>query len=75
MRKQRMRMVPKFIELAEGPHTTPMMRSWSFLALREITDRSQPGEASAWRDWYMLHGAEKMAEFEHMDWWKVRGDE
>ena len=75
MRKQRMRMVPKFIELTEDPHTTPMVRSWSFLALREITDQSQPAEASAWRGWYTLHGAEKMAEFEQMDWWKVRGDE
>ena len=75
MRKQRMRMVPKFIELAKDPQTTPMMRNWSFLALREITDESLPGDASAWRDWYMQHGAEKMAEFEQMDWWKVRGDE
>jgi len=75
MRKQRMRMVPKFIELAEDPQTTLMMRSWSFLALREITDENLPADASAWRDWYTQHGAEKMAEFEQMDWWKVRGDE
>jgi hypothetical protein len=75
MRKQRMRMVPKFIELAEDSQTTPLMRNWSFMALREITDQSLPADASAWRDWYTEHGAEKMAEFEQMDWWKVRGDE
>jgi HEAT repeats len=75
MRKQRMRMVPKFIELAEDTQTSPTMRNWSFLALREITDENLPADASAWRDWYTQHGAEKMAEFEQMDWWKVRGDE
>jgi HEAT repeats len=75
MRKQRMRMVPKFIELTEDPQTTPQMRSWSFLALSEITDQTLPADASAWRDWYTQHGAEKLAEFEQIDWWKVRGDE
>jgi|SRR5215469_4804325 len=75
MRKQRMRMVPKFIELAENPRTVAMMRNWSFLALREITDENLPADASAWRDWYTQHGAEKMADFEQADWWKVRGDE
>ncbi|HXY07709.1 MAG TPA: HEAT repeat domain-containing protein [Terriglobales bacterium] len=75
MRKQRMRMVPKFIDLTEDPRTTPVMRSWSFMALREITDESLAADASAWRNWYTQHGDEKMAEFEKMDWWKVRGDE
>jgi hypothetical protein len=75
MRKQRMRMVPKFIELVEDPQTKPVMRNWSFMALREITDESLPSDAAAWRDWYTQHGADKMAEFEQMDWWKVRGDE
>ena len=75
MRKQRMRMAPKFIELAEEPQTRPVMRNWSFMALREITDENLPGDGSVWRDWYTHHGAEKMTEFEQMDWWKVRGDE
>ena len=75
MRKQRMRMVPKFIELTEDSRITPTMRNWSFMALREITDENLPADASAWRDWYGRHGAEKMAEFEQMDWWEVRGDE
>ncbi len=74
-RKQRMRMVPKLIELTADPQTTPLMRNWSFLALREITDESLPADASAWKDWYTQHGAEKMAEFEHLDWWIVRGDQ
>jgi len=75
MRKQRMRMVPKFIELVEDPQATPLMRNWSFMALREITDESLPADAAAWRDWYVQNGTEKMAEFEQMDGWKVRGDE
>ncbi len=75
MRKQRMRMVPKLIELAADSQTTPQMRSWTFLALHEVTDAALPGDASAWRDWYAQHGAEKMAEFEQLDWWKVRGDQ
>ena len=74
-RKQRMRMVPGLIELAADPQTTSQMRSWAFLALREITDQTLPANASAWQDWYAQHGAEKMAEFEHLDWWNVRGDQ
>jgi hypothetical protein len=74
-RKQRMRMVPKFIELVEDPQTTAQMRSWSFMALREITDENLPADASTWRNWYTQHGSEKMTEFDQMDWWRVRGDE
>jgi hypothetical protein len=75
MRKQRMRMVPKLIELVADPQITPQMRNWTVLALQEITDATLPADASAWRDWYAQHGAEKMAEFERLDWWKVRGDQ
>jgi hypothetical protein len=74
MRKQRLRMVPKLIELAADPQITPQMRNWTFLALHEVTDAVLPGDASAWRDWYAQHGAEKMTEFEQLDWWRVRGD-
>ncbi len=74
MRKQRLRMVPRLIELAGDPHT-PQMRNWTFLALQGITDAALPADASAWRDWYAHHGAEMMAEFEKLDWWKVRGDQ
>jgi hypothetical protein len=75
MRKQRMRMTPKLIALVEDPQTTPQMRNWSFLALAEITDEHLPADAEAWEHWYNDHGADKMAEFEQMDWWRVRGDQ
>lgn len=74
-RKQRMKMAPKFIELAENPATSPQMRSWCFLALSEITDARVPSDAKSWRNWYGQHGAEKMAEFEALPEWQVRGDE
>ena len=74
-RKQRMRMVPQLIDLALNPRTTPQMRNWTFLALREITDENLPADAVAWSRWYQDHGTEKMAEFERLDWWQVRGDE
>jgi hypothetical protein len=74
-RKQRLRMVPKLIELAADPQATPQMLNWTFLALQAITDAAVPADASAWRDWYAQHGAEKRAEFEQLDWWKVRGDQ
>lgn len=74
-RKQRMRMVPQLIELAADPQTTPQMRNWTFLALQEITDATVPADASAWQNWYAQHGAEKMAEFERLEWWRIRGDQ
>lgn len=73
-RKQRMRMVPKLIELVAQPNLSPQMRTWSFMALREITDENLPPAADAWNRWFADHGAEKMAEFERLDWWQVRGD-
>ncbi len=74
-RKQRMAMVPKLIDLAMNPRTTGQMRNWTFLALQEITDENLPADALAWSRWYQEHGSEKMAEFERLDWWQVRGDE
>jgi len=74
-RKQRMRMVPKFLDLALDARTTPQMRNWCFLALQEITDENLPADALIWSRWYQEHGAEKMAEFERLDRWQVRGDE
>jgi hypothetical protein len=75
MHKQRMRMVPKLIDLAADSRTTPQMRNWCFMALREITDANLPADALTWNRWYAEHGSEKMAEFERLDWWQVRGDE
>jgi hypothetical protein len=73
-RKQRMRMVPKLIDLAVQQNTSPQMRNWCFLALQEITDASVPADGLAWNRWYADHGAEKMAEFERLEWWQVRGE-
>ncbi|MFY9843977.1 MAG: HEAT repeat domain-containing protein [Terriglobales bacterium] len=75
MRKQRMRMVPRLIELAADPQTTPQMRNWTFMALHEITDATLPADAALWQNWYRQHGAEKMVDFERMEWWRVRGDQ
>ena len=74
-RKQRMRMVPKLIDLAMNSRTNSQMRNWCFLALQEITDEKLPADAAVWSRWYQEHGAEKMAEFERLDWWQVRGEE
>jgi hypothetical protein len=74
-RQQRMRMVPQLIDLAAKPDTTTQMRNWCFMALREITDENLPGDPVAWNRWYTDHGAERMAEFERLEWWQVRGDE
>ncbi|HKV26524.1 MAG TPA: HEAT repeat domain-containing protein [Candidatus Acidoferrum sp.] len=74
-RAQRMRMVPKFLELVLDSKTDPQTRSWSFLALHEITDENLPANAEAWRDWYGRDGAGKLAEFEQQPWWQVHGDE
>ena len=62
MRKQRMRIVPKLIELAADSQATPQMRNWTFMALREVTDQPLAADASVWQDWYAQHGTEKMAE-------------
>jgi hypothetical protein len=74
-RKQRMRLVPQLIDLAMNPRTTGQMRSWTFLALQEITDANLPADTLAWSRWYQEHGAEKLAEFERLEWCQVRGDE
>ncbi|MGC2803444.1 MAG: HEAT repeat domain-containing protein [Candidatus Acidiferrum sp.] len=74
-RAQRVRMVPKFLELVSDASTSAQMRAWSFLALHEITDENIPADAQAWRTWYAQHGAGKLAAFERLDWWQVRGDE
>jgi len=74
-RKQRMRIVPRLLDLAMNPRTTGQMRSWTFLALQEITDeKSACGRA---RLEPLVSGTRlrKMAEFERLDWWQIRGDE
>ena len=73
-RSQRMRLVPKLIELADDRSLNSQMRNWVFMALQEITDVSLPADAAAWRTWYKQHGAEKTAEFEALPWYEVRGE-
>ena len=74
-RAQRMRMVPKVLALASDGSASAQMRNWAFLALREITDQNLPNDVTAWQNWYSQHGAEKLAQFESQEWWRVRGDE
>jgi hypothetical protein len=74
-RLQRMRMVPKFLELLGNTNLDSQMQNWCFMALREITDQNLPNDPQAWRTWYGRQGAAKLAEFERLDWWQVRGDE
>jgi hypothetical protein len=51
------------------------MRTWSFMALREITGEKLPSNVQTWNTWYGQHGAAKLAQFEQQDWWQIRGDE
>jgi hypothetical protein len=74
-RAQRMRLVPKFIDLVADPNTNPQMRNWSYMALHEITDASVASDPEAWRNWCRDHGSEKLAEFKRLEWWQVRGDQ
>ena len=74
-RAQRMRSVPKLIDLISNPGTNPQMKSWSYLALQEITSVAVPSDPVSWKNWYSDHGAEKLAQFKALDWWQVRGDE
>jgi hypothetical protein len=70
-----MRMVPKLLDLVADPSTNAQMKSWSYMALREITDADVPLDPRAWRNWYRDYGKEKVAEFERLRWWQVPGDE
>jgi hypothetical protein len=74
-RVQRMRMVPKLLDLVSASGTAGQMRSWCFMALREITDASVPDDPQIWKNWYAQHGAEKSRQFQAQQWWQVRGDE
>lgn len=74
-RAQRMRYVPRLIELSADPKQSLQMRSWTFMALNEITDASVPNDPQAWRNWYQQHGAAKSKEFAALPWYQVRGDE
>ncbi|HXY25874.1 MAG TPA: HEAT repeat domain-containing protein [Candidatus Acidoferrum sp.] len=74
-RKQRFRMIPQLLDLAVRTDTSAQMRNWCFMALSEITDENVPPDAAAWNRWYAEHGADKLAAFERLLWYQVRGDE
>jgi hypothetical protein len=74
-RVQRMRFVPRLIELAGDPSLNSQMRTWVYMTLNGITDASVPSKPEAWRKWYEDHGSEKMQEFQKLEWYQVRGDE
>jgi hypothetical protein len=74
-RVQRMRYVPKLIDLAGDSSLNSQMRNWVFMTLSGITDESLPSNATAWQKWYEEHGRQKEREFENLQWYQVRGDE
>jgi hypothetical protein len=74
-RAQRMRYVPKLIELAGDSSLNSQMRNWVYMTLNGITDASVSSNQSAWRKWYEEHGGEKEREFESLQWYQVKGDE
>jgi hypothetical protein len=73
-REQRMKAVPGLIELADDPSLDPTTRNWVYQALREITNVNLPNQPAAWRNWYSVHGTEKMREFGKGDSWSVLGN-
>ena len=73
-RKQRLKMVPRLIDLVSGTDVDPRMRTWSFMALREITDENLPDDPAAWSSWYKYRADAKRSQFAALDWWQVRGD-
>jgi hypothetical protein len=74
-RAQRMRYVPKLIELAGDSNLNSQMRNWVYMALNGITDASVSSNPNAWREWYEEHGGEKEREFENLQWYQVKGDQ
>jgi HEAT repeat protein len=74
-RTQRMRFVPRLIELAGDSSLNSQMRNWVYMTLNGITDASVASNAEAWHRWYEEHGVQKMREFENQPWYQVKGDE
>lgn len=50
--KQRRSAVPKLLDYAAEESLDPETRKWVFQALRDITGKSLPHDAAAWRDWF-----------------------
>ena len=51
-REQRMSAVPRLLDFAGDGALDDQTRSWVFQALRDITGKSLPPDAAAWRSWY-----------------------
>jgi hypothetical protein len=50
--EQRRRAIPRLLEYADDPSLDDETRGWVFQALRDITGRSLPRDAAAWRQWF-----------------------
>jgi HEAT repeats len=50
--RQRRTAVPKLLDFASDPSLNAQTREWVFQALRDITGKSLPHDAAAWRIWY-----------------------
>jgi hypothetical protein len=50
--KQRRSAVPRLLDYAEDPSLDATTRTWVFQALRDITGKTLPHDAAAWRAWY-----------------------
>jgi hypothetical protein len=50
--EQRRRAIPRLLEYADDPSLDEETRGWVFQALRDITGRSLPRDAAAWRQWF-----------------------
>lgn len=73
-REQRMRSVPKLLALLDDPNLNPQMRSWCFMALREITGANLPDDPVAWNHWYSDRGREVLSNFHRLPWYQLQGD-
>ena len=50
--EQRRSAIPKLLDFAEEPSLDAQTRNWIFQALRDITGKDLPHDATAWRNWY-----------------------
>lgn len=50
--RQRRSAVPRLLDYAADPSLDETTRKWVFQALRDITGKTLPHDAAAWREWY-----------------------
>jgi len=73
-REQRMKAVPRLIDLSEDDSLNAITRNWIFQALREITNQNLPNDSKVWRSWYEKFGAQRIQEFRQGESWSVLGN-